>query len=192
MIDAIKNWLPITTRNRVALGFAFAALVMFVTWNFLPYYESRFTTTQKTHYEFEGWVFMQVWPEMVDPDNYIQAIRSPDVEEFLSVAASVALLLNGTIVLLLVPLWMIFQASNYLRLPIAIVNLLGGLVVFKFFFDGVLEQLDESPFNDSAPYQNITMFLISLTMLMVFVAMLIFKNELGIRHELEVKKTMGG
>lgn len=192
MIIAIKDWLPITVRNRVALGFAFAALVMFVTWNLLPFYESEYTTNQKTHYEFKGLIFMGVWPEMVVPDNYLYVIRAPDVEGFLSVAASLALLLNGAIVLALAPLWKIFHASNYLRLPIAIVNLVGGLVVLKFFFESVFDEFDDSPLNDSAPYQNMTLFFIALTMLMIFVALLIFKNELSLRHDLEVKKMMGG
>jgi hypothetical protein len=108
------------------------------------------------------------------------------VDGFLSVAASVALIMNGLIVLTLVPLWKILHASIYLRLPIALVNLLGGAVVLKYSIESLIKE------HNDAPFQNLTLFLIALTMLTVFLSMLIFKNELELRHELEVKKTMGG
>jgi hypothetical protein len=187
MIESLKDWLPITKRNRVALGFAGLALVMFVIWNFLPFYEKDYTTdVYPSEATYQGLVAMQVWPEMVDPDNYMSVFKSPDVDGFLSVAASVALLMNGLIVLTLVPLWKILHASIYLRLPIALVNLLGGAVVLKYSIESLIKE------HNDAPFQNLTLFLIALTMLTVFVSMMIFKNELELRHELEVKKTMGG
>lgn len=183
----MKDWLPITVRNCLALGFAMLALVMFVTWNFLPFYQEDFSTgLSAPKPTYQGLVLMQVWPEMVDPDNYILVFKSPDVDGFLSVAASVALIMNGLIVLTLVPLWKILHASIYLRLPIALVNLLGGAVVLKYSIESLIKE------HNDAPFQNLTLFLIALTMLTVFLSMLIFKNELELRHELEVKKIMGG
>jgi len=35
----MSGWLPLTARNRVALGLAALALVMFVMWNCLPHYD---------------------------------------------------------------------------------------------------------------------------------------------------------
>jgi len=187
MNDTIKDWLPVTARNRMALGFAGLALVMFVIWNFLPFYEENYKSgLSPSGPTYQGLVAMQVWPEMVDPDNYIMVFKSPDVDGFLSVAASVALLMNGLIVLTLVPLWKILHASIYLRLPIALVNFLGGAVVLKFSIESLIKE------HKDAPFQNLTLFLIALTMLTVFLAMMIFKNELELRHELEVKKMMGG
>jgi hypothetical protein len=187
MTDAIKDWLPITKRNRMALGIAGLALLMFVTWNFLPFYDRDYTTdTYPPKPTYQGLVAIQVWPQMVDPDNYIMVFKSPDVDGFLSVAASVALLMNGLIVLTLVPLWKILHASIYLRLPIALVNLLGGAVVLKYSIESLIKEYNH------APFQNLTLFLIALTMLMVSLSMLIFKNELELRHELEVKKMMWG
>lgn len=186
LIAAFRDWLPITNRNLVALGFAMLAFVMFVIWNFLPFYEEKYKSgLSPSGPTYQGLVLMQVWPEMVDPDNYIMVFKSPDVDGFLSVAASVALLMNGLIVLTLVPLWKILHASSYLRLPIALVNLLGGAVVLKFSIDLIKEHND-------APFQNLTLFLIALTMLTVFLVMMIFKNELELRHDLEIKKIMGG
>ncbi len=67
LIAAIKDWLPITNRNRVALGFAFAALVMFLTWNFL-FYNNRD----------EGWVAgmaaMKIWPQVFSPSSYVVVV----------------------------------------------------------------------------------------------------------------------
>ena len=187
MTNAIKNWLPVTKRNLVALGFAFAALVMFVVWNLLPYYDYESSGTGVTFVS-NGPVLLYIWPEMVDADNYLRVIRSPDVDGFLSVAASLALLFKGLMVLVLVPLWQMLHASNYLRVPVAILNLLGGLVVMKFLVEDIMR--DSGSMYDDAPYQNLTLLLIALTMFAVGAAMVIFKNELLLRHEREVGKTL--
>jgi hypothetical protein len=183
MSDAIKNWLPITKRNRVALGFAFAALVMFVVWNCFPSYITHYASSHTT-YTFEGLVFMMIWPEMVDLGNYLSVIRSPDINGFIRVAASMALLLNGLLVLMIVPLWKMIHASKFLTIPLAVANFVGGLVVLWILFK---ENLDTSP----APYEVATLLMIALTMLVLSLALFIFKNELGLRDDLEVKKMMG-
>ena len=188
MNDAMKNWLPITVRNCVALGFAFAALVMFVVWNLLPYYELDYKGSDARYLK-AGPVFMQIWPEVVNLDYYRHVIRSPDINGFLSLAASIALLLNGLIVLTLLPLWKILHVSNYFKLPVAVLNLLGGLIVSKFLLEGLIR--DSDMIFDRRPNELLTFLLIALTMFAVSAAMVIFKNELGTRHELEVKKMMG-
>lgn len=184
MISAIKDWLPITVRNRVALGFAFAALVMFLTWNFLPNYEVRYVLSSYNNYARDGFIFMEAWPNIVDPYLIVSVIKSPDVDGFISLAASIALLMNGLIVLGLVPFWKILHASSYLKIPVAFVNIIGGGVMIKYFFESLKEEMP--------PYISMALLLIALSMFAVFLAMLIFKNELSLRHELEVKRMMGG
>jgi hypothetical protein len=179
LIAAIKDWLPIMKRNRVALGFAFAALVMFVTWNFLPYYGAM-----RAH-ESDGLVFMMIWPEMVNPDRYLNVIRSPDIDGFIEVVARMAILLSGLLVLTIVPLWKIIHVSRLLTIPLAVANCVGGLAVLWLLFDDNMHV-------NSPPYAFAALIMIAFTMLVVSTALFIFKNELGLRHELEVKKMMGG
>jgi hypothetical protein len=47
---------------------------------------------------------------------------------------------------------------------------LGGAVVLKFSIESLIKE------HKDAPFQNLTLFLIALTMLTVFLAMMIFKN----------------
>lgn len=185
MSDAIKNWLPITVRNRVALGFAFASLVMFVTWNLLPNYNTVDYDGDRPIFESDGLVYSKLWPVIFNPEIYHSVIKSPNVGEFLVIAAFMSLLMNGLIVLSLVPFWKILHATNYLRIPVAIVHLIGGGVVLKFFFKGLFD-------SEVPPFENLSTLLISVTMLMVFIAMMIFKNELTLRHDQEVKQAMAG
>ncbi len=181
MSDAIKDWLPITKRNRVALGFAFAALVMFVTWNFLPYYEYGAMSSNQR-------VLIIIWFGMVNPDNYLNAIRSTDIDGFLWIAHSTALLLNGILVMVVIPFWKMIHSSEYLKMPLAVANLVGGLMWYSNLYE--IFRYKDSDY--STPYLYATYLLIALTMFTLSAALFIFKNELGLRHELEVKKMMGG
>ena len=177
MINAIKDWLPITARNRVALGFAFAALVMFASWNFLPMddlYNSSSYVAAAVHF----------WPLAILPDTYFAVFRSPRVDGFLAMAAYLSLILSGLIVLTILPLWKMFHASVFVRIPLAVFNLAGGSVIYYFIcrYGGV---------SDSLMWLAILM-LMGLSMLALSASLFIFKNELELRHELEVKKMMGG
>jgi hypothetical protein len=172
MSDAIKNWLPITKRNRVALGFAFVALVIFVTWNFLPNVNSS-----------EGIVAIELWSEVFSIYRYTDVFRNPNIEDFRIIAAFISIIFNGLVIVAIVPFWRIFHASNYIKLPIAILNLSGGLIMLSF----VIEEISDR----GNLYETCIFALIALSMLALSAALFIFKNELGIRHELEVKKTMG-
>lgn len=166
---SFKEWLPITTRNREALVLAFAGLVMFVIWNCLPYYESADTPSGKI-------AAVAAWPEFFDPGNYLDVIRSPDMDGLLSSAASMGVIFGGLIVLMAVPLWQILHASPFIRLPIALMNLLGGAVVTWYIF---LEVSDPNP----APYWITTLTLMATGMFSVSAAFFLFKNELALREE---------
>ena len=171
----IREWLPITIRNRMALGFAFAALVMFVVWNLMPYYPMVDEPS-------EGLVLTGFWPRFFDMDYYVISFRSPDVEDFMELAAIMALFLNALVVLVLVPFWKFLHASRFLTIPVAVVNLLGGSLILWFTYDMGVEHAPK--------YSLLVMSLIACTMYFLGLAMLIFKNELGLRHEREVGETL--
>ncbi len=179
---AIKDWLPITVRNRVALGFAFAALVIFVTWNFLPSYSGVGASR-------EGIVMTHLWPQFFDFDEYLHIIRSPGIYGFLVISLIMALLFNGLVVLAVVPFWRIIHASNFLTLPVAGMNFAGGFVALWFLYN----LLKFDPYRGSPQPSVLGMhILMALSMFTLGTAMLIFKNELGLRNVLELKKAMDG
>jgi hypothetical protein len=166
---SLKEWLPVTMRNRVALLIAFAALVIFITWNCLPYYEYGET-------EPDGIVAMKIWHEgVLDPDPYIMVLKSPDVDGFLSIAASMALIQCGLVSLAVVPFWKHLHGSAYIRLPLAAVNLLGGGVV--------LWHLSEAGSDYATCGVIATLTLIALNMFALSAALFIFRNELALLEE---------
>lgn len=166
-MKGFKEWLPITARNRVALGLAALALVMFVVWNCLPYYESEGEPSV-------GVAATVAWPEFFSPDNYMDVIRSPDIEGILSAAACMGVILGGLVVLLIVPLWQILHAALYVRLPLALMNLLGGATVSWHLF--------ENAYHSSTPYWFVTLLLMSLSLFFISAAFFTFKNELVLRE----------
>lgn len=162
-----NQWLPITRRNRVALCLAAVSLVMFVVWNSLPYYEAEGEPSI-------GIVASVAWPEFFDPHNYLDVIRSPDIDGLLSATASFGLILGGLVMLMAVPFWQILHASNYIRIPLAVLNLLGGAVITWHLFDSVID--------DPAPHWFITVLLMALSLFSISAAFFLFKNELPLRE----------
>ncbi|MEP2776939.1 MAG: hypothetical protein ABJQ29_12150 [Luteolibacter sp.] len=151
----------------MALGLAGLALIVFVTWNFLPYYEYEETTSRAR-------VMMVAWPEIFSPDIYIDLFESPDMDDFIDVSAFLSLIQNGILILLAVPLWKILHASGYVRLPLAILNLLGGGVILWMMYDIGLD--------DPTPLWIETFLLISFGMFAISAALFTFKNELELRN----------
>ncbi len=181
MSDAIRDWLPITKRNRVALGFAFAALVMFVTWNLVPY-------VTRGEGRVAGMAALIIWPQVFSPRTYSLAIGYLGngylgyYEGFKIVAMMLSLILNGLIVLVIIPFWKILHASTYVRLCLAMMNLVGACAALLFIFE----------FGSNEYILGIVFALMALSMFALSASLFIFKNELGLRHDLEVKKMMGG
>lgn len=158
-----REWLPITTRNRVALGLSFAALAIFVTWNCLPYYEYMATSSEEL-------VMTALWPEIFSPDNYLDVLKSPDIDGFLVVTASMALIQSGLIILLAVPFWKFLHGSAFIRIPVALMNMLGGTVIVWFINKDVT---DDPP---------LWLELIALSMFTLAAALFTFRNELALRE----------
>ena len=167
-----------TRRNRLALGFAFAALVIFVVWNLMPFYFYEESTPR-------GIAATEIWPQVFSPSVFIRVIKSPDIDGFLEIAATLALIQSGLVVLLILPFWKMFHASGSIRVPLAMVNLAGGGVLSWMICSIGLEadRLDQV-------YGLITVALIALSMYCLGVAMLVFKNELLLRHGREVGETL--
>lgn len=172
----IREWLPMTKRNRVALGFAFAALVIFVVWNLMPFYSYGESTPS-------GVAATEMWPLVFSTSVFTTVIKSPDIDDFLEIAAILALIQSGLVVLMILPFWKMFHASAVIRIPLAVVNLAGGAVLSQSILTDVLKvnRIDQV-------YGMITIALIALSMYCLGAAMLIFKNELALRHEREVGK----
>ena len=120
-----RQWLPQTRRNRLALGFAVLALVLFVSWNLQPF------RAYKNH-PAEGNVAQNLWPEILDPSFYYDALRNPDLDNALGIAASLAVILSALLSLTLIPLWRFFQTSRLLNLPPAFLCLIGSGCVAWF------------------------------------------------------------
>ncbi len=173
---SFSEWLPITIRNRVALGLAFAGLLVFVIWNFLPYYEYGET-------EPHGIVATSLWPEIVRPDLYIWVLRDRDLRGFLSIAACMALIQNALVTLASVPFWKLLHASSYIRLPLACVNFFGGTVWLWLFF--------KYGHDDLHPKLVFIFSLKALSMFTLSAALFVFKNELAQREEDKVRELTG-
>lgn len=166
---SLKDWLPITRRNRVALLFAFAALVMLVVWNCLPCY------TYPDDTEPDGIMASFIWLRVLSADSYIRAFKSPHIEEFLGIAAQMALIQSAVVTFAVVPLWKLLHASAFVRLPLAFVNMIGGAIMVWFII--------RYGSYDEIPYRFAFRSLVSLNMFTLSAALFIFRNELALRSE---------
>jgi|AntRauTorckE6833_2_1112554.scaffolds.fasta_scaffold63653_1 hypothetical protein len=163
---SFREWLPIRRRNKLALGLAAFSFVTFVGWNCLPYYEAEGEPSL-------GIAASVAWPEFFSPDNYLNEFQSPSIDGLLAITASFGLILGGLVVLLAVPLWQILHASKFITIPLAVLNLLGGVVITWHLYD--------SAQHDPAPYWIITIVLMALSLYSISAALFVFKNELAQR-----------
>jgi hypothetical protein len=159
-----REWLPQTRRNRIALTVASLSLVSFVVWNFLPYHSSKNSPR-------EGVVASGIWAEMFDYENYLLALRNPDVDDIFSLIASFMVILTGLLVVLTLPLWRFFESSALMRLPPAIMTLLGGIAVSKFAVESVGDGYSHF-------VTVITLTLIALNMLLSSAALFLMEKEI--------------
>jgi hypothetical protein len=163
---SFHHWLPITKRNRVALCLAALSLVMFAVWNCLPWYEGE-------EGDPTGTMASVFWAFVFSPDIYLRAIRPREIWDFLAIAACLASLSGGVVILLTIPFWEMLHASSYLKLPIAWLNLAGG-VAWCWYAIALV-------FIDTDPYFGVTAFLMSLSLFSISAAFFLFQNELMLR-----------
>lgn len=105
------------------------------------------------------------------------------MEGFLVLAAFMALIQNALVTLAAVPFWKALHASPYIRLPLAVVNFLGGAVV--------LWHLHEFGINELPPYLGAFFLLTALSMFALSAALFTFRNELALRSERDFSGNRG-
>jgi len=79
--------------------------------------------------------------------------------------------------LALVPFWKFFHSSALIRIPLAVFNFAGGLATYWIV---------------CSYGKGISLILMGLSMFLLSAALFIFKNELALRYEMEVKKSIAG
>ncbi len=162
-----RPWIPVTTRNRWAWGFAWASLLLLLVWHLMPQlsYDSITETWIK-----EGWVITDIWPSIFR-DLYQSVQSTPDVEDALSIVASLALIFLVAIQFLLAPLWQVVSMSRLLRFIPAGLCALGLIVVLYFIID------DFIPLQENEIYQAVLLSLIALNFLLTLLALLLYHPE---------------
>jgi hypothetical protein len=172
----LKEWLPITKRNRVALVLAAFSLIVFVTWNCIPVPDYIDGPVDR--------IFaVEFWPGILSFYFYVYLFKSPDPWNLMAVAARFAIYITTVMSLLTVPFWRLFHASPVLRMLIAIACLLGGLVVIFGMLSG--------KFGYGSLSKNVALALISVNMFSVSAALFTFKNELALRSERAISRAGG-
>jgi hypothetical protein len=167
MVIPARAWIPGTTRNRWAWGFAWASLLLLLIWNLIPYFIYDHTTETWMK---EGLVITHIWPNIVE--GLVESCKStPDVEDALSIIASLALIFLVAIQFLLAPLWQVISMSRLLRFIPASLCTLGLLVIMYFIID------DMMPLHKSDYYGAIMLSLIALNFLLTLIALLLYHPE---------------
>jgi hypothetical protein len=169
------SWIPRSTRNRWAWGFAWANVALLLLWNFLPYYEyTNLTKEGQGQWVAEHLVMIEVWPSVFE-GLYMSLSSSLDFEECLSIVASMALILMVIMQFLLVPMWRMFSFSRLLRFIPAGVCALGFLAVVYF--------LGSEPYSHSEMFSFIMLSIIALNFLLSVVILLLYHPESFSEHE---------
>lgn len=171
MPNTSSSWMPKTTRNRWAWFLAWGNVALLLLWNFLPFYEYTHVTKEgQGIWVAEHLVMIEVWPSVFE-GLYMSLSRSPEFEDFLSMIASMALILMVIMQFLLVPLWRMFSASRLLRFIPAGVCALGFLTVVYWLFDSPIS-------NDPSEYFSLFLLsLIALNFLLSVVILLCYHPE---------------
>ena len=168
-----KEWLPITRRNRLALGLAAIALVMLVTWNCMPWYEKP--SFKEPVWVRTGIAGLKIWPEVFSLENYSVITGKVTLFGFLYLICCASLILNAISVILSFLFWKVISGASFVRIPLAVANAIGAVGIVCFWFGGL-------GFN-SGPFRIQTAGLIALEMLLISSALFVFKNELALRSE---------
>ena len=177
MISAIKDWLPITVRNRMALVFAVLALVLFVVWNLLP-----ISIDGPFYRPFEGNGASFIWRVVFDPEVYVYVFKARELDGFVMIYVFIALILHSLLTLMIVPLWRVLSAVTYLRVSFAIMTLVTGFVTF-FMTDAMIFRI--------LPSSVYAVFaLIVLSMFILSAALFIFTNERILLEEMKLMDEM--
>jgi len=99
-------------------------------------------------------------------------MRSRDPDHILGIIACLTVIFSALISVLTIPLWRVIHASAFLRLPPAIMTLIGGVVIGRYFFKALFDNNDYT--HESV---IIVLLLISLNMLATAAALFLMKHE---------------
>lgn len=169
----MSGWLPITTRNRVALGFAFLGLLCAVTWNFLPWYIWSYSSAGLEWIP-NGRAGAMVWPYVFSPDTYrLSGSTGFNLNASLAVVASVSLVMHTMSALLACFLWEVIHQTGPLKGWLGIANGVGGSALILFRFNGFFGHTSHT----------LTMVVITLGMFSTAAAFFIFENEMIMRRQ---------
>lgn len=158
-----RSFIPTTSRNRWAWGFAWASLAMFLLWNLMPDYEYTSVTKEgQDEWIAEGLVMFDIWPSIVK--DTLRSFRStPDFDDMLAMMATLALIFMGMLQFVLAPLWRIISSSRLLRFIPTGICLLGSMVMIYF----ICRRLDDLPV-----HLYFMLFILSLIALNLFLSSL--------------------
>ena len=138
--------------------------MVFVVWNFLP--------CGNELYEAPAYSF--VWPVIFSSLIDYRMYSDMGFDELARMAFFLVTLCYGVLSFFLVPMWAVFHASNFIRIPLAVIGMSGGLIlVFGMAF------LDWAP---SDTDELILMILITFQLIFGSTALFVFKNELALRN----------
>lgn len=164
-------WIPTTTRNRWAWGFAWASLGVFLIWNLMPYYLFEYDpVSEREIWVRSGRVITEIWPDMVR-DLYHTSRSTPDFEDWLGIMATLAVIFLALIQFFLAPLWRLIAVSRLLRFIPAGICLLGMIAILFFFCCGLntLELREH--------FILLVLFSIALNLLLSSLALLLYHPE---------------
>lgn len=158
----------------MALGLAMLALVVFVCWNFLPFYQFAYSPHSfRLNWQRDGTFATSIWPGIFSVDPYLNLMRDMTPESIGAVFGCISTFFGGLVVVFTVPFWVVFHSSAYLRIPIAIVNFLGGVVI-------CISLLIVTA--DFGPTGFIGYLLLAASMVLNSASLFTFKNEFALRR----------
>ncbi|MGJ8642665.1 MAG: hypothetical protein ACSHX9_04590 [Luteolibacter sp.] len=157
---SLKEWLPVTPRNRVALVFAGFSLVVFVIWNCVPVSDPWGVSPERMFCK-------SFWPLVFSVDPYLYSFKNPEFESFMALAAIISIAISSVTTILIIPFWRFCHAASGITLTVAISSLLGGLILLIFLLDA-----------GGSDSSSVALALIAVNMLLTSAALLIFENEL--------------
>jgi hypothetical protein len=166
-----RSWIPATTRNRWAWGFAWMSLAVFLIWNLMPDYRYGYAPgDEPEELARKSLVMIYVWPNVFSAlhDSWSFA---PDFESMLGMISSLALVFSSILQFFLAPLWRVISSSRLLRFIPAGICLVGTLVMILYIGRRV------SSFHISEYFHLLILSLVTLNLLTTILALLLYHPE---------------
>ncbi len=161
-----QEWLPITIRNRIALGFAAFSFGTLVVWNCVP---MKITAS---YFGSERGIFaMEIWPGIFDLRFFADLLKSGQSLDFYWLAIALALVISSLMALVTIPMWRFVHAAPLVKIPIALIALAGGTLVLIGLVSGL--------FAYGSFWEDFAWLIMSASMFSLSAALFIFNSELN-------------